>query len=370
MQGIKDGWDSFINWLGDLWNGIVESFKDFFGIHSPSTLMAEMGGYLMEGLLGGIEGLAGNVKQAWDSMKQTAVQTWETVKQNIGSKWEQIKSNSKAVFSNIANTVKTSWDNIKSNAKSAADNVKNNIATAWRSTKENTRTSWESIKNSAIASAKSLASNIRTKYADIKEAVYSFTSSAPSLWKNAWSSMGDKVSSVLSSIKQTVSNVFNWISNSIKNLGNSLKNLASKASSVGRSGSSRTSYAQFASARSAYESAPYSIHPVMATVDTSNIPGYAAGQVIPARMKQHLAILGDNNRETEVVSPLSTIRQALREEAIALGLGGTNGNGNMTLKVYLQDEQLLNSKKIFDAVIRQGKIEQMSTGKNRLLLEN
>lgn len=369
MQGIKDGWDSFINWLGDLWDGIVESFKDFFGIHSPSTVMAELGKYLIQGLLNGIKGLAGSVKQAWDSMKQTAVQTWETVKQNVGSKWEQIKSNSKAVFSNIANTVKTSWDNIKSNAKSAADNVKNNIATAWRSTKENTRTSWESIKNSAIASAKSLASNIRTKYADIKEAVYSFTSSAPSLWKNAWSSMGDKVSSVLSSIKQTVGNVFNWISNSIKNLGNSLKNLASKASSAGRSGSSRTSYAQFASARSAYESVPYSIYPVMATVDTSNIPGYAAGQVIPARMKQHLAILGDNNRETEVVSPLSTIKQANKESLLEVlsELGLTGGSGTRRGNIYNIKAEA-NRRVLFELMIEEGKIQQMSTGRNPFTL--
>ena len=42
------------------------------------------------------------------------------------------------------------------------------------------------------------------------------------------------------------------------------------------------------------------------------IPGYASGTVIPPNMSAHLAVLGDNNTETEVVSPLSTIEQALR----------------------------------------------------------
>lgn len=367
IQGIKDGWDSFINWLGDLWNGIVESFKDFFGIHSPSTLMAEMGGYLMEGLLGGIKGLAGNVKQAWDSMKQTAVQTWETVKQNIGSKWDQIKTNSKTTFSTIASNIRTSWDSIKTNVKNAADTAKNNIVTAWKTAGDNTRTSWENMKTNAVTAAKSIASNAKAKYSEIKDAVRSFSSSAPSLWRSAWNNMDDKVASVLNSIKRAVSNVFSWISNSIKNLGNSLKNLSSNASSVGRSG---TSYTRLANARTAYSApSPYSLCPAMESIDTSKIPGYATGQVIPARMKQHLAWLGDNNRETEVVSPLSTIKQANKESLLEvlseLGFTGNRGIGNTQTIII---KQYLDGKQVAQSVIKEGKIQQMATGSNMFML--
>ena len=330
--------------------------------------MAEMGKYLIQGLLNGIKGLAGTVKQAWDSMKQTAVQTWETVKQNLGSKWEQIKTNSKTTFSNIAGNIKTSWESIKSNVKNAAENAKNNIVTAWRAAGDNTRTSWESMKTSAITAAKTIAGNVRTKYSEIKSAVRSFASSAPSLWRNAWSNMGDKVSSVLSSIKRTVSNVFSWISNSIKNLGNSLKNLSSKVSSAGKSGVSSKSYTRFSSARAAAPT-PYTLYPAMAAVDTSKIPGYATGQVIPARMRQHLAILGDNNRETEVVSPLSTIKQANKESLLEvlseLGLTGGRGVGNPQTIVI---KQYLDGKQVAQSVIKEGKVQQMATGNNIFML--
>lgn len=43
-----------------------------------------------------------------------------------------------------------------------------------------------------------------------------------------------------------------------------------------------------------------------------SIPRLAQGAVIPPNMSNFLAMLGDNNRETEIVSPLSTIEQALR----------------------------------------------------------
>lgn len=42
------------------------------------------------------------------------------------------------------------------------------------------------------------------------------------------------------------------------------------------------------------------------------VPKLAQGTVIPPNMSQFLAVLGDNKKETEVVSPLSTIEQALR----------------------------------------------------------
>lgn len=75
---------------------------------------------------------------------------------------------------------------------------------------------------------------------------------------------------------------------------------------------------------------------VMEELNNIPIPGYAMGQVIPRTMQKHLAWLGDNNRETEVVSPLSTIRQALREEALSLGLGGRIGDDRpIIIKQYL-----------------------------------
>ena len=57
---------------------------------------------------------------------------------------------------------------------------------------------------------------------------------------------------------------------------------------------------------------------------TTSAPGYANGQVIPPSMSKHLAILGDNKHETEVVSPLSTMKEAMIEALATSGVGGGN----------------------------------------------
>ena len=58
-------------------------------------------------------------------------------------------------------------------------------------------------------------------------------------------------------------------------------------------------------------------------IDIPTIPELAKGTVVPANYGEFLAVLGDNKHEAEVVSPLSTIRQAVMEALVAL-----NGTGS------------------------------------------
>lgn len=74
------------------------------------------------------------------------------------------------------------------------------------------------------------------------------------------------------------------------------------------------------------------------------IPKLATGTVVPSNYGEFLAILGDNKRETEVVSPLSTIKQALRETFSELGGMGNNGPTHVHIH--------LNGKEIHEEVVR------------------
>ncbi|MCH5202750.1 MAG: hypothetical protein J1F17_06045 [Oscillospiraceae bacterium] len=71
------------------------------------------------------------------------------------------------------------------------------------------------------------------------------------------------------------------------------------------------------------------------------IPKLATGTVVPASYGEFMAILGDNKREPEVVSPLSTIKQAVKE-AFAEG-GFTTGNGEINLTINLDGEAVYKS---------------------------
>lgn len=64
-NGIVDALKSVGQWILDnIFTPFIDGFKAAFGIHSPSTVMAEMGGYLMEGLINGI-------KYGWNNIKES-----------------------------------------------------------------------------------------------------------------------------------------------------------------------------------------------------------------------------------------------------------------------------------------------------------
>lgn len=86
-------------------------------------------------------------------------------------------------------------------------------------------------------------------------------------------------------------------------------NAGKRAASAGYSGGygGRSAYPM-----SAYAAVPY------------KMPMLATGTVVPPRAGMFAAILGDNNRETEVVSPLSTMKQALKEALAESNISSEN----------------------------------------------
>lgn len=90
-----------------------------------------------------------------------------------------------------------------------------------------------------------------------------------------------------------------------------------------------------------------------------HLPRLASGTVVPPRAGEFAAILGDNRRETEVVSPLSTMKQALRE---ALLDAGGMGGGDISLTVNLD------GRVVYQDVIKRNRMEKDRTGLNPLLV--
>jgi tape measure domain-containing protein len=55
VNGISSNAGAVVNKIKEVCGAALNAVKAFFGIHSPSTVMAQIGGFLMEGLAGGID---------------------------------------------------------------------------------------------------------------------------------------------------------------------------------------------------------------------------------------------------------------------------------------------------------------------------
>lgn len=69
INGIKDGWNSIKESVGNVAQSVIDKFKDILGIHSPSTVMDENGVYLIEGLQNGISGTINDVYDIFSESK-------------------------------------------------------------------------------------------------------------------------------------------------------------------------------------------------------------------------------------------------------------------------------------------------------------
>lgn len=116
-------------------------------------------------------------------------------------------------------------------------------------------------------------------------------------------------------------------------------NAGKRAASAGYSGGygGRSAYPM-----SAYAAVPY------------KMPMLATGTVVPPQAGMFAAILGDNNRETEVVSPLSTMKQALKEALAESNISG----GNQIAKAEL----ILDGTRFGQLVVKFGKNEKNRVG--------
>ena len=247
IQGLLNGiWNGIKNigiWIKDnIFMPFINGFKSAFGIHSPSTVMAEMGGYLIEGLLQGIKNLwstitsffsnaLASLKQtisnAWSAIQQGAQTAWQGISTTVSNAWNGIKSGVSSACTAIQTTASNAWNSIKTNTTTAWNAVKSGVSTALEGAKTAASTAWNSIKSTASSICSSVKSTVSSAWDGVKNSVSTALNNAKSSASTAWNSIKSTASSVCSSIKSTVTSAWSDTKTAVANKLTEIKNTAS-----------------------------------------------------------------------------------------------------------------------------------------------
>lgn len=278
-QAGSDMWAGFTKGITDFFNdpggwiktNIVDPFvswiKNLFGIHSPSTVMAEIGGYIIEGLLNGILAPFKNIgKWVKDHIIDPLVEafedspvaefvvgvknTAETWWANVNTWWDRKVGAVKSFTTNVVNNATTWWNNTKTwwsgkvgAVKQFTTTVTNQASTWWN----NVNVWWngkvgavKQFTTSVANQASTWWSNVKTWWSGKVGAVQQFTTSVKNdsltWWNNVktwWSGKVGAVKQFTTSVKNEAStwwsNVKTWWSGKVGNLsvGVAIKNEAS-----------------------------------------------------------------------------------------------------------------------------------------------
>lgn len=307
-------------WFEDLWQTVKDIFSDF--TEWWSTLFTD----------------------AWDGIKKA----WSDVKNWFSDLWESIKGVFADVKKWFSDKFSGAWDGIKE----AFSDVKGWFSERWEDIKGvfSSVTSWFGEKftiawggiQTAFANVKIWFGNrwndIKSVFTGVKKWFSDKFSDAWEGIKGAFSDVGEFFGGVWDSMTDGLTGAINKIIDGLNWLIGGLNSISFETPD--------------------WDLLPDSVQGKSFGINIPEIPHLATGTVVPANYGEFLAVLGDNKRETEVVSPLSTIEQAV---ANALARYGGSG-GDITIEIPLN----LDGRKIHKEIVRINKGQIRKTGHNPL----
>lgn len=80
LQGIEEELSDIGSWIWDhIFSPFIEGFKDAFGINSPSVVMKQMGQFIIEGLIVGLQDGPDKVKETFERIRQKVVDVLKNI---------------------------------------------------------------------------------------------------------------------------------------------------------------------------------------------------------------------------------------------------------------------------------------------------
>lgn len=318
-----------------IWEPLLKPFFTFIGKISVAPLdMLVLG---LKGLNIVLEFLTNAVESAWNGLKK--LKEWLV---EVATKSE-ISIYLKDKFSSAWKKVKEAWEKVKNKTATATLNIASTkFTSAWKKIK----TTWESIKNKGVTATFNIASakfqqgwkNFKQKWQDIKDKTVTATFNiASAKFQQGW----NKIKTVWEGIKSKTVEITFGIVDKLRNGWNALADKVNNARERSEI------------ARKWLPSMPY----------------LAQGGYVKANTPQ-LAIIGDNKREGEIVSPESKLRAMAQEVANSSASSQMVTLLNAILvAIQTQDNAIyLDGKDITRSVVRNINDDTRRTGVSPILL--
>lgn len=130
LAGILNGIAQIGIWIyNNVLVPFVNGFKKAFGIASPSKVMAELGGFIVDGFVGALSGIWSKVSSIINTLKTNMVKAFKSI-------WDGIKSVFSSVGTFFQNTFSTAWNKVKnifSTGGKVFDGIKDGIVSTFKS---------------------------------------------------------------------------------------------------------------------------------------------------------------------------------------------------------------------------------------------
>lgn len=204
--------------INALFEAIFNGICDLFGIHSPSTVMAEVGVYIVQGLINGIDSLIKDAGNAFKKFLESINEIFSSVPQYFKNTFKKSVENIESAFSNVDDWFSAKWSEVKKVFEPSVNwfkqkfqNAYDNVTKIWSTANSWFQSKWNQIKNVFSPSVVDSFKNwFRTAYSNVQ-----------GIWNpvNQWfQSKWDSIKKVFS--PSVVDSFKNWFQNAYTNTKN------------------------------------------------------------------------------------------------------------------------------------------------------
>lgn len=237
FNGLLEFFGDPLGWIKDhIVDPFINAIKDLFGIHSPSTVMLEIGGNLIQGMINGIGGLIGTlvgsvgswfggiadtISNTWDSIKETAGNAWDGITSTIGDAWEGLKKGASDTWENLKSGVSSTWENIKQGAGNAWEGIKSGIGGFVGDIGSNISNGFNTAKDLALGSSNVLKTDVLSNFNSMSSEIGQLPGKLSSIGSDMFNRMRDGVNSTIGNVKSAISSGMDNATTDMKSLSGS-----------------------------------------------------------------------------------------------------------------------------------------------------
>ncbi len=223
VEGIINGVTNFIPNLiakvGEMCQGFLDAFKDFFGIASPSTVMAEQGQYLVDGVIQTLTSLPGEMLSILTTALQNVIQWGQNILTNATNAASNVLSNVTNFFSQLPGNIMNHLSTALSNIVSWGSNIVSNIKTSASNAISGAVSFFSQLPGKILSNLNTALSNIKSWGSSIVSNIKTSASNAISGAVSYFQQLPGKVLSQLNSVKSNVSSWGSSLVSSFKSIG-------------------------------------------------------------------------------------------------------------------------------------------------------
>ena len=230
IEGLCDGIETTIKAMGTFVEGmcdiVVGFFKDLFGIHSPSTVFAELGVNLIEGLVQGISDtisavldtlteLKDKVLESINKMVEKAKEKYEELKNDISEKLQKIKDDSSEKWNNIKEDASEKITKLKEDAETKYNKMKETLTTTMENWRQNSEEKWTKIKSKTEELTENLKTNVEEKYNKFKTNLTTTLENWRTTSEEKWNKVKERTTTLVNDLKTTAEDKYSKLKSNL-----------------------------------------------------------------------------------------------------------------------------------------------------------